>query len=201
MVNQIPADIIGKAFDKWELTIKDSFDLKDMYIRLQRFLKDEDWLDMHGDGDNFEVRYSETTDVGGNRFYQIWWRAHRAPYTPTNGYYHFYMKLDIATRMLGKKEVMINGKKQNLDNGELVVKASFYLHQNAAAQPEWESNFIMKFFKNQFWNQIKGGDSSATKGELRSFSQDLYSFFQTMSGIYPEDEKRDFYTKPKGIEL
>ena len=198
MVKKIPN--IGKALDKWELTIRDSFNMKALYKRLHYFLKDEEWVDMHSGGDNFEVKYSQVTDAAGLRFYQIWWRAERMPHAASNGYYHYYLKLNMDTRALGTKEEIVDGKKVTLDNGELVVKAWFYLVENANAEPEWESNFFLKLFRKQFWNQMKQSDTDLAEQELIDFSQQLYNLFQVSTGIYPEDEHKDYYMRPRAIE-
>jgi hypothetical protein len=199
MVQQIPSGLIGNAFEKWELVIKESFDLKELYTRLQKFLEEEDWKDMHTGGDNYEVRFHKITDDRGSDTYQIWWRAQKEV-DVGNGYYKYYLKLDFMPKFMAKDEQMINGKKVALDKGELNIKCWLYLHQNASGDEAWKSNWFLRLFKNHFWNATNAQVKGKVMGDLTNFNQDLYKFFQVNTGVVDSDGPKDFFMHPKGLD-
>ena len=61
MPEQIPAEVLERdPFSQWELTVRETFDLKAFYKHLHDFLSHEEWEDLQGGGrDDFEIFYQE----------------------------------------------------------------------------------------------------------------------------------------------
>lgn len=196
----IPEDILGSPFSKWELSIRESFSLKAFILRLHQFLVDEGWSDLSSGGDDYEVYYKEVKNADGSKNHSIWWRA-GLDSDYGNGYFKHYLKLDISTVMIKEVEQIIDGKKIKLDSGEMKISCSLYLDQNHGrvdGKTEWDTHPILKHFKKKFWDRTNKSSAGAAKGELATFSNDLYEFIQIYTGIKPSGKIKDF-TPTKGI--
>ena len=199
MAGKIPYSVLkGGAFSEWELTIKESFDLKGLYKVMHDFMVDNDWTDLTG-GNDFETYYHEVHLPGNMINHDIWWRAMRDPKLEQKRsikFLKFYLKLEFKTVLMAKKEIILAGNKTKLDNGELRVTAKFYLHANwNEKDSEWQNNGILKFFAHRFWNRINKGVFGAAKGEIIQASQDLYQLIQVYTGMRPEDGRS--FMQPK----
>ena len=197
MADRIPDYLIKEGpFSKWELVVRDTFNLKELYVRLHEFLKDEEFVDLGSGGDNYETFYYEKDNGDGTTDHKIWWRAARFSKNPAHNNIKFYMQLDMKTVRMQKKEIIVDGQKQKLDNGELEFK--FYLfidyRNNKDDTHAFDNHFILKHFKNLFWNKWNREPENLAKGEAMAFSNDMYSLIQTYSGVRPQssNSRRDF---------
>ncbi|MCA9477593.1 MAG: hypothetical protein KC535_00415 [Nanoarchaeota archaeon] len=199
MTNKIPKDSLGSPFSKWELTVKETFALDGLYKRIHDFLVEEQWKDLNGGdvdsgGDEFEDYYFQRTQ-GDMKFHVIWWRATKRPKIHGNKYVQFYLILDMVTQALKDKEVIHNGQKIGLHNGEFKVNAQLFLvdeDPNSPGNAQWNEHPILSFVKKRFWNRENKGVMGACKGELMKFSNDLYELIQRYTGVLPEGPVRDF---------
>lgn len=194
---KIPEHKLGQAFSKWELTIRDTFSLPEFYKRVHTFLNEEGWKDLTSEklrdcGDDYETYYYEKNESGA-KFNVIWWRAQKEPVVSGANYVHFYMILDFDTKFMKPKEIIHNGQKVTLDNGELKVTCELFLVDNhEQVGREWDANPILSYFKKSFWDRTNKGVLGACKGEIVKFSNDLYQLIQTYAGIRPEGDMKDF---------
>ncbi len=200
----IPDRILkDKPFSKWELTIKESFDLKELYKRIHDFFVEERYGDLAAGKDDFESFYFERANADGTIDHKIWWRAKKLAKSPGHENIMFWVALDYTTVRMTKKELMINGKKVTLDNGEL--KLEFYLWLDFEGnQEDWkhlEKNFFFKYFKRKMHTKYNRKIESLAKGEANVFSNDLYTLIQVFTGVRPEsDRSRRDFVNVKGIE-
>jgi hypothetical protein len=189
MADRIPDYLLKEGpFSKWELVIRDAFDLKELYVRIHDFLVDENFKDLGVGSDNYETYYYEKDNGDGTTDHKIWWRAARFSYNPAHKNIKFYMQLDMKTVRMETKEVIKDGQKVKLDSGELEFK--FYLFidyaNNKNDQEAFENHFILKHFKKLFWNQWNKEPTENAKGEAMAFSNDLYSLIQVYTGVRPQ---------------
>lgn len=197
MTDQIPADVLaGKPFSAWELKIKDTFNLKELYKRIHTFFIEEDFVDLFSGGDDFESFYYEKENPDGTKAHKIWWRCKKLAKNPGHDNIMFWIRLDFTTVMMGKKEVMINGQKITLDSGELKLEFGLYIDFNANKEDleKFNNHFILKYFKRRVQNKWTKKLQSLAKGEATAISNDLYELVQVFAGIKPESERsrRDF---------
>jgi len=194
MSHQIPGRVIGKPLFKWELVLKDSFNFELLYKKLHEYLPEEDWEDLYRGSDDYETMYYEKDNGGGAVSHDIWWRAKKKPKNDLNGKLMFYFKMDIKTLVLKKKEVMIDGKKVKLDNGELGVNCWFYLDvTNNDYDKKWMKHPILKHFPKFFErNKDMRAAIEFAEVELKGQSDDLQTFFETYTGARPEEGPKDF---------
>jgi len=207
MSTKIPGRVLGKAFLKWELTLKDTFNWELLYKRLHEYLPEEKWKDLYQGKDDFEILFYEKDNGGGAISHDIWWRAWKTPKKDAGGRFKFYMKLDFKTLLLKKTEVMIDGKKVTLDKGELGVNCWLYLDDQADVDGDfskgeksvWDTNFILRAAKRWFWNRDRAEVKRFAEEELRSFSKNFQHFLEIYSGAKEGPEPREFLT-PKGVK-
>ncbi|MEA3399382.1 MAG: hypothetical protein U9R00_02630 [Patescibacteria group bacterium] len=207
MVVKIPGRVIGKAFLKWELVLKDTFNWELLYKRLHDYLPEKKWRDLYKGKADFEILYYEKDKGGGAINQDIWWRAYRKPKKNAGGRFMFYMKMDFKTLLIKKTEIMVDGKKVKIDKGELGVNCWFYLDDQADIDGDfskkdksvWDTNFILKMFKNWFWNRDRAEEREFAEEELRDFSNNLQHLLEVYTGAKEEEGPRDFLTK-KGVK-
>ena len=149
MTDRIPDDVVaGKPFSFWELTIKDTFDLKELYKRIRLFHIEEGFKDLFANKDDFESFYYEKENPDGTKAHKIWWRAQKiCKKRRTQSPQILRSTSTIQTVMMTKKEIMINGQKVKLDSGELKLEFSLYIDFHAN-----KDDFDK--FKNHFNSQI-----------------------------------------------
>lgn len=197
---QIPPDALGKPFSKWELVVRETFSLQGLYKRIHDFLLEEEWKDLNGStvdngGNEFEDYYFQRTQ-GDMKFHVIWWRGTKRPRFSGNNYVQFYMILDFTTMAIKNTETIYRGSKINLENGEFKVKAQFFLVDEdtnpGSRGGEWKQSSFLSFTKNRFWNQTNKGVLGACKGELATFSNNLYELIQKYTGVMVEGKVKDF---------
>lgn len=207
MVHRIPDKAFEKGpFSNWELTIKEKpFSLMELYKRIHRFLQEERWFDLKGSEiDNGSGEYEDyffQRKDGPMQFNQIWWRATKRPEIHGNKYIQFYLALDIATIAMKVKEVVVDGQKMKLEDGELRVRAFLYFvdedPNKGSTGNEWKQNSILSMAKNLgFWKRENLEVEKRCKMELIKFSNDLYELIQKYTGLKPEGPAKDFF--PQG---
>lgn len=200
MTGKIPESVLkpGLEFSQWELIIKESFDFPALYKVLHHFMVENYWFDLEG-GDYFETFYKEQHLPGGAINHDIRWRAVREPKSEFHRsikFIKYYLKLEMKTIVMKKTEVMIDGKKVKMNEGELTVRAKFYLHLDwAEKDSDWNKNSILKFFNRRFWNRMNKSVFSNAKRELVGASREIYHLIQTYTGIEPEKQRG--FVQPK----
>lgn len=207
MVNKIPAKVVQQTpFSKWELTIKEIFSFAEFYRRLHTFLVDEGWYDLTGrdvnsGGKEFEdYFFQRKTD--GLQFNTIWWRATKRPDFSGNNYYQFYVALDISVVAMKDTEIMHNGVKVKLQDGEMRINISLFLSEGdtsaGSSGDEWKSNSMLSIARALgFWKRDNPQEKKRAEAELIKFNNDLYELIQTYTGVKRETVK-DFFPS-KGI--
>jgi hypothetical protein len=98
---------------------KDIFDMKAMYELMHEWLLEEGFTDYNGAGkDAFETFYWERRKPGTiAKDFNIWWRVKKQ----VNAWWSYYLNIEFVGIHVDKKEIMYEGKKLNMDNGEIDV--------------------------------------------------------------------------------
>jgi hypothetical protein len=202
MTEQIPDKLLAEdAFNFWELTIRDTFNLRELYKRIYVFFKEEKFVDLFAGKNDYESYYYEKENTDGTKNHKIWWRAEKLAKTPGHDNIKFYIRLDFTTRDMGTKEIMHEGQKVTIDSGELKLSFGIYIDFDANKDDfdKFKNHFILKHFKKKMHSKFNRKLESLAKGEAMVLSNDLYELIQVFAGIRPESElpKKDFI-KVKG---
>jgi len=186
----------GNPFSEWELTLQESFNLKEFYKRIHLFLKEEGYGDIYTGKDEFETYYYEKETLEKTKEHKVLWRFNKFTKNPGHNSIKFHCLLDFTTKFLTKKEVMVNGKKTKLDVGELKVEFSLFIDfdANKDDRDAFKSHPILKLFQNKMRTKYRRKLESLAKGEALTFSNDLYALIQVYVGVRPDSElsRKDF---------
>ncbi len=179
--NYIKDGCIGAAmgvdeYPKISVTYKGAFDFGEVYSLIHDFLADQGYqaADFSGAGpsDLYEIEYIEVGD--SPRDYLIKWK------TKKSGQQDFFLsRIEITFRgtavTKGGAEMMIEGKKEKLDKGDLTIeiKSSFETDVKKIMDDHW----LVKHFQGKFKEMISGmkkKEVETFEGELR----DLHTFIK-----------------------
>lgn len=198
MVDKIPDEILrDDPFIFWELTIRDSFDFKELYKRIHEQFLDWGWVDLFSGGKDLESLFFRKTNPDKTLNHIIWWRAKWHPRNSGAKNITGYCQFDYYSVAMKKVEEMVNGKKVKMDNGELKIKCSFYLDINRNRygkrnKSEWDTHPILKHFKRLFWDRTNIKIVDRAEDELVLFSRVLYETIQKFTGAHVSKDAKDF---------
>lgn len=196
MKDPIPDRLLDQGpFIKWEFVVRESFDLKELYKRIHEYFVDEEFADLTIGNINFETFYREKDNGDGTKDHKIWWRMARYAKNDANKNIKFYVQLDWKTVRMTQTEVIRDGKKIKLDNGELEFKFSLFLdfENSQEDRQAFNNHWLLKYFKNLFWHKWNRVPTDLAKGEAAAFSNEFYSLLQTQTGVRRADsnQRRD----------
>ncbi len=204
MVENVPDEVLQKdPFIFWELSIRNSFDFKELYIRIHEFMMDWDWVDLFSEGKDFESYFFRKTNLDNTINHIIWWRAKWHPRNNARkditGYCHF----DFYSVAMKKVEEMHKGKKEKMDSGELKIKFSLFLDVNKDRygirnKSDWDTHPILKHFKKRFWDRTNKPAVDRAEDDLILFSRLLYQTIHVYTGAQLASGQKDFVPE-KGI--
>ena len=188
---------------------KDVFNLKKLYELQREWLKEHEWTDMEGKGDNWEVLFLQFDEADGAKEIHYWWRVQKKPYkTPL-----FRFIMDIDNHIIGLKdtEVMQEGMKLKVQKGETEFKIS----ARVEIDPEKKirgSNIVNKFFNLYRFRWYKEELQVTQKRDLYREVNELVAItkkFLKMKNFLPDQDMHQFfpseaypsYTHPKKPRL
>ena len=161
-------------YPKISVAYKGAFDLNEIYSLMHDFLAELGYVaadfDDVGPSDLYETEYLEVGD--SPRDYLAKWK------TKKSGQQDFFLsRIDLVIRgtAITKTEVMVGGKKEKLDRGDLTIeiKSSFETDVKKIMENHW----LVKHFKGKFKEMISGmkkKEVESFEGELR----DLHNFIK-----------------------
>lgn len=198
----LPKDCWGV---NWELTVKDTvFSWPLLYKWFHEYLKEKGFKDVQNVGikpvisDNYEVFYSDTDLGNGMKSQWVWFRAVKEPVVSGGQYLRMYFKLDIQTILVSTKEVMHKGQKVKLNGGEYKFICKIWFFEDNSKK--WSKHPILKYFQEKFWNRLHQAPISATKAEIVKYSNEIYKYIQTYTGILPPEGPKEYYSAIQGKE-
>lgn len=144
-----------------EVKFKDTFHLRNLYVMMHEMLLEEGWngynLDDHKD---IETLYSENVfqkgiHRGGKEMW-VWWRGKKDVEGRTHGNFVWVMDIDIHGAYFKEVEVIHQGKKLLVNQGELDI--FFRARIEADYSGKMRSNKIMKYFQDIYQKRIMARD-------------------------------------------
>ena len=123
-----------EKLSKLELTYKGLFDFSTVYRLIHNYLVNAGYKSTaEPEGEDFEVSYLEKGDEGVN--YIIKWKAQKE----ASNYVKYYIDINILGRNVKKQEILIDGKKVTVDNGEIQVglEGSFETDYKGEGEKHW----------------------------------------------------------------
>lgn len=155
-----------------ELKVKynDVFSLRNFYIMLHEFLLEENWRGKEGDMDHADIEtlysenvYQKGVHRGGKELW-FWWRASKFPEGKYSGYIKNFLDIDAHVVYLQNLEVVHQGKKMNVQKGEIEVffRAKIVTDYNK----EWENHKFLKYMQPIYEKRIIHAELEKREKEL-----------------------------------
>jgi len=162
---------------EFRVKFKDVFSLKNLYIMLHEMLLEEGWWgfettegtqgsELHAD---LETLYSENVfqkgiHYGGKEMW-VWWRSKRGgPLGKKHGYFRDLLDIDWHVAYLQEREVIHQGKKLNVQWGELEL--FFRARIEGDYKGNWEKHWVLKHFQHIYEHRIMHQDLEKREKEL-----------------------------------
>lgn len=148
----------------------DVFSLRNLYLMLHEMLLEEQWLGVDGNSEHedIETLYSENVyqrgiHRGGKEVW-FWWRAFKFPEGKYSGYFRNELAIDAHIVYLQNVEVVQQGKKMNVQKGEieLFFRAKIVSDYNN----EWEKHWFLKYIKPIYEKRIMHMEIEKREKEL-----------------------------------
>ena len=146
------------AIPEFRVKYSDVFSLRNLYIMLHELLLEEGWLGMEGDSDHADVEtlYSENVyqrgiHRGGKEVW-FWWRAKKLLEGKYSGYIRNKLDIDAHVVYLQNMEVVHQGKKMNVQKGE--IEMFFRARMELDYNNEWENHKFLKYIKPLYEKRI-----------------------------------------------
>ncbi len=157
------------------IQVKQVFHLKNTYIYAWEWLKEEGFVGLDGEEDRIETMYDERIEMDGSRTMRVWWRCN---YNPDNSsYYRYRMNIFWEMNAIKKTEIMYQGKKMNVNEGEVFIHCWAVLELDY--DRKWLSHPILKRLDRLFMTRIY-------KKQREHYEEDL----RRRAVRYQEDMKR-----------
>jgi len=159
---------------KISISYKGIFDFKEIYGLIHAFLNEKEYaaLDYKGAGpsDLYETEYIEMGD--SPRDYLIKWKSKKAS---SDDYFLSHIDVTFRGTALSKTEIMVDGKKESMDKGDITVdiKSSLDIDVNKINESHW----LIKHFKGTF-KEIMSNMKKREKDSLENDVKDLHNFIK-----------------------
>ena len=158
------------AIPEFKIKYKDVFSLRNLYIMLHETLLEENWRGPDGETDHEDIEklYSENVyqkgiHLGGKEIW-FWWRAQKFQEGKYSGYFLNRLDIDAHVVYVQNVEVVHQGKKMNVQNGE--VEMFFRPRIELDYRHEWEHHWFLKYAKPIFEKRIMHAEIEKREKEL-----------------------------------
>ncbi len=155
---------------EFKLKYSDVFSLRNLYIMMHEMLLEEGWMGKDGDTEHrdAEILYSENVyqkgvHRGGKEMW-LWWRLEKFQEGKYSGYFKNYLAIDIHCVYMQNIEVVQQGKKMNVQKGE--IEMFFRPKIVLDWQQQWNHHWLLKHIKPIFEGRILHHEIDKREKEL-----------------------------------
>lgn len=143
---------------EFKIKYSDVFSLRNLYLTLHFMLLEENWLGKDNDTghEDIETLYSENVyqkgiHRGGKEMW-FWWRAQKFPEGKYSGYIKNFLDIDAHVVYLQNVEVVQQGKKMNVQKGE--IEMFFRAKIMTDYKKQWENHGFLKYMQPIYEKRI-----------------------------------------------
>lgn len=141
----------------FKIKFRDVFHLRNLYIMMHEYLMEEYWFDLGQDNhDYIETLYLEKFNQKGLHFggkeMWIYWRLYKMESEKKSSFFRFLMNIDWRLAYLKDVEVMHQGKKITVQQGELELYITSKIELDF--KMEWRKHWLLKHFLYLYENRI-----------------------------------------------
>ena len=155
---------------EFRIKFSDVFSLRNLYIMLRQTLLEEGWYGADNDkeGADLETFYSENVfqkgiHKGGKEIW-FWWRTSKDWEGKVSSYFNYKLEIDAHCVYIQNVEVVHQGKKLNVQKGEIEI----FFRPKLITDPgnKWENSKFMKQLKPIYERMILGREIEKREREL-----------------------------------
>ena len=146
------------SIPEFKVKYSDVFSLRNLYLMLHEMLLEEGWRGADNDEDHADIEtlYSENVyqkgiHKGGKEIW-FWWRASKFPEGKYSGYFKNFLDIDAHCVYLQNIEVVHQGKKMNVQKGE--IEMFFRPRIELDYNHQWDHHWLLKHMKPIYENRI-----------------------------------------------
>ena len=187
---KIPAERLI-AIPKLRVKYKDIFDLKQFYIAMREWLKENNWSDSEDKSEHWESQFGQHNRNGVKEIW-IWWRLHKT--IPEGTHMTYYLDFDWHCIAITETEIIRNGTKIKCQKGEVEVYVKPYMELNF--MEDFKKSPILKHFVKLFKYRIYHSSIEKRKKELYQETYELQNFMKQwfkLKRYLPYEEVPDFF--------
>ncbi len=142
-----------KSLPSLKVTHKGAFSFKDLYGVMYEFLKQNsfttyDFPEFGGGDDQYEFYF--LVKGSGPKNYKAKWKAKKI--VPDTNYFRYTLEIEIEGKGISQKEIVVDGKKLNVDDGEVTITMKGDLETDF--KKEWEKHWLLKHFQGVYDKRI-----------------------------------------------
>ena len=177
-----------RAIEPFRIKYNDVFHLRNLYNMMHEYLLDELWMGFdkpmggpypnlaHWDIEKLymERHHQKSLHAGGTELW-IWWRLRKSPFGKNQGYYDYHLDIDFHGVYLQKQEIMHQGKKIKVDQGEIEIRLRPKLVRTEMAE-KWQTHWLLKHFHEMYEQRIISQD-------LDKLEKDLWRHVYKLQGV------------------
>ncbi|RMF06099.1 hypothetical protein D6764_03140 [Candidatus Woesearchaeota archaeon] len=170
------------------------FNLKALYQHLHEWAVENEFTPSEKDADFPETLYYDARLPEGKSLW-IWWRLKQVP--QGNPFYRKIINLDWHTTKIKDVEIIHNGKKHKMQQGEIVLSCQALLETDYDNQ--WRNSRIMSFFYESFWKRFFWPNLEKHKEELKADADNLKETIKRYLDIFSSVSQERPFRPPKGL--
>jgi len=171
-----------------------TFNLKALYQHLHEWGLEKEYVPSESDSDFPETLYYDARLPEGNSLW-IWWRLKHVPHS--NPFYRYVINLDWHTTKIKDTEVIHNGKKHKMQQGEIVLSCQAILETDY--QNQWGGSSFMGRFKEAFWKRFMWKNTEKFKADLKADVEDLHETIKRYLDIFNQFPQQRGFRPAKGL--
>lgn len=188
---------LGIVVDQYEIKLdRQPFHMKMFYVMLHEWLLEHEYAPDNSDPNFPETFYYESRTPARVREVWCWWRNKHVP--QANPFYRRALNIDMHALGIEDVEVMHNGKKIKMQQGEFWFSVSSILELDW--DKRWRNHWLLKHFLTVFWQRFFWRDLYKHKMELYRDGQELAIAVKQFLGIRIPTEAPTRYWPTRGVE-
>ena len=166
---------VAVSIPEFRIKYSDVFSLRNLYIMLHELLLEENWRGVDGGSEHEDVEtlYSENVyqkgiHRGGKEIW-FWWRMQKFMEGKYSAYLKNFLEIDAHVVYLQNVEAVHQGKKINVQKGEIEI--FFRARMESDYKSQWEKHWLLKSIKPIYEKRIINVELGKREKELH---RDVY---------------------------
>lgn len=178
-----------------------TFNFKRLYKDLHYWLAEEEWKDSTGGIDHrymetlYMERHHQRSIHGGGKEMWIYWRLWKYPESKYSKFYKWTLDIDFHCRHVQDIEVMHEGKKITIQDGEFEIIVRAYVHVDY--NHGWSHHKFLKGFLITFTERVVTEDIRRQRKALWREAYKVHGWLKTYMALTPLHQPVEHFLQPR----